>query len=197
MKKYIGILAIALTLFGCSRENSEETPAEQESSMVISSESIEESSESESVDENKAAYDLENGKETAEFFKEYFGLEGEIDAYEFEEEQEMNYMYPEIFNVTADATSDKVTQITFFDVNEEDIRNLLKTVGFPEDPIVEEALSFEGDLNEPIYGDIYTTKYYDEVEMGANITIKGSGWYAEEDNPYVLGIVYDKSIYDK
>ena len=82
-------------------------------------------------------------------------------------------------------------------MSEEDIRNLLRTVDFPEDPIVEEALSFEGDLNELIYGDIYTTKYYDEVEMGANITIKGSGWYAEEDNPYVLGIVYDKSIYDK
>ena len=197
MKKYIGILAIALTLFGCSRENSEETPAEQESSMVISSESIEESSESESANGEKFTYNPESGEETAEFFRDYYGSEMEIDPYEFEEEQEMNYMYPAVFTVSADAKSDKINQIVFFDVNEEDIRNLLEIVGFPEDPVVEEALSFEGDLNEPIYGDIYTTKYYDEVEMGVNITIKGSGWYAEDDKPYVLGIVYDKSIYDK
>lgn len=195
MKKYIGILVITLSLFGCAREKSNESPAEQESSMAISSESIEESSDSESDNEKKFAYNPESGEETAEFFREYYGSEMEIDPYEFEEEQEMNYMYPAIFTVSADANSDKINQIVFFDVNEEDIRKLLEIVSFPEDPVVEEALSFEGDLNEPIYGDIYTTEYHEDVELGVSITIKGSGW--GEEKPYSLALIYDKDAFDE
>ncbi|MEG0267857.1 MAG: hypothetical protein RR439_08110 [Carnobacterium sp.] len=74
--------------------------------------------ESKSVNETKAAYNLENGKETAEFFRAYLGSEMEIQSYEFDEEQEINYMYPSIFTVSADVTNDTVKQITFFEVDE-------------------------------------------------------------------------------
>ena len=195
IKKYLGAIAIALFLVGCSSETSEENPGEQESSIVVSSGSAEESSESEPVTENKAVYNLESGKEMAEFFRDYFGLQMELYIDEFEEEQEMYYMYPEIFTVTADPASDTVQQITFFDVDEEEIRDILKIADFPEDPVIQEALSFEGDLNEPLFGDVYSTEYKDDVGLGVHITIKGSGW--GEGKPYSLGLLYDKAAFDK
>ncbi|MFL2146456.1 hypothetical protein [Desemzia sp. FAM 24101] len=131
----------------------------------------------------------------AEFFRDYFGLQMELYIDEFEEEQERHYMYPEIFTVTADVASDTVQKITFFDVEEEEIRDILKIADFPEDPVIEEALSFEGDLNEPLFGDVYSTEYKDDVGLGVHITIKESGW--GEGKPYSLGLLYDKVAFDK
>ncbi|MFL2146457.1 hypothetical protein [Desemzia sp. FAM 24101] len=58
IKKYLGAIVIALFLVGCSSETSEKNLVDQESSTVVSSESAEESSESEPVNENKAVYCL-------------------------------------------------------------------------------------------------------------------------------------------
>ena len=64
----------------------------------------------------------ENGEEMAELFRAYYGAQMEIYSNKFEQEQEKNYVYPKIFTVSAD---------------------------FPEEPAIEEAFSFEGDLDEP------------------------------------------------
>ena len=165
--------------------------------MSSSSEQAENSMESKLINEKKAAYNLESGEETAEFFRDYFGTQVEASIYDFEEEQETNYMYPEIFTLSADSASDAVEQITFFAVDEEDVRNILKIADFPKNPVIEEVLSFEGELNEPNYGDFYSTEYYNDLGLGANITIKGTIWGDEEENPYSLTLFYDKKAYDK
>lgn len=165
--------------------------------MFASSESEVGFLESGSVNEKVAAYNPENGEETADFFRDYFGAQAEIYLNKFEEEQEMNYMYPEIFTVSADIVSDTVKQITFFEVDEEDIRTILKIADFPEDSVIEEALSFEGELNEPDFGDMYATEYKNDRGLGAKITIKGSMWNAENKKPYSLTLFYDKKAYDK
>lgn len=159
IKKYFSCILISFALVGCSKE----TTSEQNSSAVVFSGIIEESLESESVDEEGATYNPENGEEMAEFFRDYFGAEMEISVYEFEQEQEMNDMYPEIFTVSADAADDTVKQITFFEVDAADIRTIVEIANFPDDPVIEEALSFEGDLNEPIYEDRYATEYNNDV----------------------------------
>ncbi|MEK4947809.1 hypothetical protein [Carnobacterium sp. FSL W8-0810] len=51
--------------------------------------------------------------------------------------------------MSADVENDTVSQITFFEVGEKDIRTILKIADFPEEPAIEEALSFDGDLDEP------------------------------------------------
>lgn len=175
----------------------EENPVEVGSITIASSESTEDSLESNSVNETKATYNLENGKETAEFFRAYFGSEMEIQSYEFYEEQETNYMYPSIFTVSADVTNDTVKQITFFEVDEEDIRTLLKTANFSKDPLIEEALAFEGDLREPHFGDNYSTEYYNDLGLGVSLLIKGSMWEGSNEKPYSLTLFYDKKSYDK
>lgn len=197
MKKYVGVLAITLILAGCSSENSEEAPIEQESSTIFSSASTEESSVSESTNQEKGAYNLESGQETAEFFRDYFGSEMELQPYEFEEEQEMNYMYPDIFTVSADAESDRVQQITFFDVDEEDIRTILDIASFPEDPVIEEALSYEGELKEPSFGDNYATEYKDDLGLGVSITIKGNMWSGTNEKPYSLALLFDEESFEE
>ena len=193
INRYFSFLLIAFVLVGCSNENTNE----QDSSSVVSSESAEEFLKSESGSEEKATYNPGNGEEMAEFFRNYFGAEVEISVYEFEQEQEMNYMYPEIFTVSADATDDTVRQITFFEVDAADIRTILKIANFPDEPVIEEALSFEGELNEPNFGDKYATEYNNELGLGVDITIKGNMWNEENNKPYSLTLFYDKSAYDK
>lgn len=190
-------MIVAIALVGCSAENNEGTSIQQDSSMSISSESAEESMESKSINEKKATYNLESGEETAEFFSDYFGTQVEASIYDFEDEQETNYMYPEIFTLTADSASDAVKQITFFGVDKEEIRDILKIADFPENPVIEEVLSFEGELNDPTSGDFYSTEYYNDLGLGANITIKGTIWGDEKEKPYSLTLFYDKKVYDK
>lgn len=60
-------------------------------------------------------------------------------------------------------SSKTVKQITFFEVDSADIRTILEIANFPDEIVIEEALSFEGELNEPIYGDIYATEYHNDV----------------------------------
>ncbi|WP_414838604.1 hypothetical protein [Carnobacterium sp. TMP28] len=190
IKKSIGFLLIvsALVLVGCS---------EGERTTISSSESTEESLKSESVNELKATYNLESGKETAEFFRAYFGSEMMIQPYEFDEEQEINYMYPSIFTVTADAANDTVRQITFFEVDEEDSRMILKKADFATNPLIEEALAFEGNLKEPNFGDNYSSDYDNDLGLGVSLLIKGSMWEGSNDKPYSLTLFYDKKAYDK
>ena len=188
---------MALALVGCSAENNEGTSIKQDSNMSISSESAEESMESKLINEEKATYNLESGEETTEFFSDYFGTQVEASIYDFEEEQETNYMYPEIFTLSADSTNDAVKQITFFAVNKEEVRDILKIADFPENPVIEEVLSFEGELKDPTYGDFYSTEYYNDLGLGANLTIKGTIWGDEEEKPYSLTLFYDKKAYDK
>lgn len=61
----------------------------------------------------------------------------------------------------------------------------------------EEVLSFEGELKDPTYGDFYSTEYYNDQGLGANLTIKGTIWGDEEEKPYSLTLFYDKKAYDK
>lgn len=121
----------------------------------------------------------------------------EIVPNEFEQEQERNYAYPEIFTVSADIANDTVRQITFFEVDAEDIQTILKIADFSEEPVIEEALSFERELNEPNFGDSYATEYKNDLGLGVEITIKGSMWSEENKNPYSLTLFYDKRAYDK
>jgi len=79
-----------------------ENSVEEGSITNASSKSTKDSLVSESDNKTKFTYNLENGKETAEYFRAYFGSEMKIQPYEFDEEQEINYMYPSIFTVTAD-----------------------------------------------------------------------------------------------
>lgn len=188
---------MTLALVGCSAKNNEGTSIKQDSSMSSSSEQAEESMESKMINEKKGAYNLESGEETAEFFSDYFGTQVEASIYDFEEEQETNYMYPEIFTLSADSASDAVEQITFFALDKEEVRDILKIADFPENPVIEEALSFEGELKNPTSGDFYSTEYYDNLGLGANITIKGTIWGDEEEKPYSLTLFYDKKAYDK
>lgn len=188
---------MALTLVGCSAENNEGTSIKQYSSMSASSEQTKESVESKSINEKKATYNLESGEETAEFFSDYFGTEMEASIYDFEEEQKINYMYPDIFTLSADSASDAVEQITFFAVDKEEVRDILKIADFRENPVIEEVLSFEGKLKDPTSGDFYSTEYYNDLGLGANITIKGTIWGDEEEKPYSLTLFYDKKAYDK
>lgn len=188
---------MTLALVGCSAKNNEGTSIKQDSSMSSSSEQAEESIESKMINEKKGAYNLESGEETAEFFSDYFGTQVEASIYDFEEEQETNYMYPEIFTLSADSASDAVEQITFFALDKEEVRDILKIADFPENPVIEEALSFEGELKNPTSGDFYSTEYYDNLGLGANITIKGTIWGDEEEKPYSLTLFYDKKAYDK
>ncbi|EDP68065.1 hypothetical protein CAT7_00860 [Carnobacterium sp. AT7] len=197
IKKYFSFILIAFALVGCSKETNEGTPIEQDSSLFVSSGSAEESLESESVSEKKATYNPENGEEMAEFFRDYFSAQVEINAYEFEQEQEMNYMYPEIFIVSSDVADDTVRQITFFEVDAEDIQTILKMANFPEEPVIEEALSFEGELNDPNFGDKYATEYSNDLGLGVDITIKGNMWSEENKKPYNLTSFYDKRAYDE
>lgn len=165
--------------------------------MSASSEQTKESMESKSINEKKATYNLESGEETAEFFSDYFSTQMEVAIYNFEEEQETNYMYPEIFTLSADSASDAVEQITFFAVDKEEVRDILKTADFPENPVIEEVLSFEGELKDPTSGDFYSTEYYNDLGLGANLTIKGTIWGDAEEKPYSLTLFYDKKAYDK
>ncbi|MEK4947800.1 hypothetical protein [Carnobacterium sp. FSL W8-0810] len=188
----------SLALVGCSaKNNGEEASIEQDSGSSVSSELAVESIESESVNEKRATYNLESGEETAEFFSDYFGTQMEVSIYDFEDEQETNYMYSEIFTLSADSASDAVEQITFFALDKEEVRDILKIADFPENPVIEEALSFEGELKNPTSGDFYSTEYYDDLGLGANITIKGTIWGDEEEKPYSLTLFYDKKAYDK
>lgn len=187
---------MALALVGCSAENNEGTSIKQDSSMSSSSESAEESMESGSINEKKAAYNLESGEETTEFFSGYFGKQMEVSIYDFEEEQETNYMYSDIFTLSADSASDAVEQITFFGIDKEEVQDILKIADFPENPVIEEVLSFEGELKDPTYGDFYSTEYYNDLGLGANITIKGTIW-GDEEKPYSLTLFYDEKAYDK
>ena len=188
---------MALALAGCSAENNEGTSIKQDSNMSSSFESAEESMESGSINEKKATYNLESGEETTEFFSDYFGTQMEVSIYDFEEEQEINYMYSEIFTLSADSASDAVEQITFFGVDKEEVQDILKIADFPENPVIEEVLSFEGELKDPTYGDFYSTEYYNDLGLGANITIKGTIWGDEKEKPYSLTLFYDKKVYDK
>ena len=188
---------MTLALVGCSTENNEGTSIKQYSSMSASSEQTKESVESKSINEKKATYNLESGEETAEFFSDYFGTEMEASIYDFEEEQKINYMYPDIFTLSADSASDAVEQITFFAVDKEEVRDILKIADFRENPVIEEVLSFEGELKDPTYGDFYSTEYYNDLGLGANLTIKGTIWGDEEEKPYSLTLFYDKKAYDK
>lgn len=188
---------MALALVGCSAKNNEGTSIKQDSNMSISSESAEESMESGSINEKKAAYNLESGEETTEFFSGYFGTQMEVSIYDFEEEQETNYMYSDIFTLSADRVSDAVEQITFFGIDKEEVQDILKIADFPENPVIEEVLSFEGELKDPTYGDFYSTEYYNDLELGANLTIKGTIWGDAEEKPYSLTLFYDKKAYDK
>lgn len=188
---------MTLALVGCSTENNEGTSIKQYSSMSASSEQTKESVESKSINEKKATYNLESGEETAEFFSDYFGTEMEASIYDFEEEQKINYMYPDIFTLSADSASDAVEQITFFAVDKEEVRDILKIADFRENPVIEEVLSFEGKLKDPTSGDFYSTEYYNDLGLGANITIKGTIWGDEEEKPYSLTLFYDKKAYDK
>ena len=197
IKKYFSFILIAFALVGCSAENNEGTSIKQDSGISISSESAEESMESKSINEKKATYNLESGEETAEFFSDYFGTQLEVCVYDFEDEQEINYMYPEIFTLSADSASDAVEQITFFAIDKEEVRDILKIACFPENPVIEEVLSFEGELKDPTSGDFYSTEYYNDLGLGANITIKGTIWGDEEEKPYSLTLFYDKKAYDK
>lgn len=197
IKKYFSFILIAFALVGCSAENNEGTSIKQDSSISISSESAEESMESKSINEKKATYNLESGEETAEFFSDYFVTQLEVCVYDFEDEQEINYMYPEIFTLSADSASDAVEQITFFAIDKEEVRDILKIADFPENPVIEEVLSFEGELKDPTSGDFYSTEYYNDLGLGANITIKGTIWGDEEEKPYSLTLFYDKKAYDK
>lgn len=117
---------MALALVGCSAKNNEGATIKQDSSMSFSSESAEESMESKSINEKKATYNLESGEETAEFFSDYFGTQVEASIYDFEEEQETNYIYSEIFTLSADSASDAVEQITFFAVDKEEVRDIFR-----------------------------------------------------------------------
>lgn len=188
---------MVLALVGCSAENNEGTSIKQDSNMSSSSESAEETMESGSINEKKAAYNLESGEETTEFFSDYFGTQMEVSIYDFEEEQETNYMYSDIFTLSADSASDAVEQITFFGVNKKEVRDILKIANFPENPVIEKVLSFEGELKDPTYGDFYSTEYYNDLGLGANLTIKGTIWGDEEEKPYSLTLFYDKKAYDK
>ncbi len=104
-------------------------------------------------------------------------------------------MYPEIFTVSSDAADGTVKQITFFEVDAADIRTILEIANFPDEPVIEEVLSFEGELNEPIYGDMYATEYNNDVGLGVDLTIKGCIWGEENNKPYSLTLLYDKSSY--
>lgn len=188
---------MALALVGCSAENNEGTSIKQGSNMSSSFESAEESMESGSINEKKATYNLESGEETTEFFSDYFGKQMEVSVYDFEEEQETNYMYSDIFTLSADSASDAVKQITFFGVDKEEVQDILKIANFPENPVIEEVLSFEGELKDPTYGDFYSTEYYNDLGLGANLTIKGTIWGDAEENPYSLTLFYDKKAYEK
>lgn len=48
----------------------------------------------------------------------------EIEAYEFEQELEINYMYPENFTLSADVADDTVRQITFLELDTDDIQTI-------------------------------------------------------------------------
>lgn len=174
-----------------------ENSVEEGSITNASSKSTKDSLVSESDNKTKFTYNLENGKETAEYFRAYFGSEMKIQPYEFDEEQEINYMYPSIFTVTADVANDTVKQITFFEVDEDDIRTILKTANFSKDPLIEEALAFEGDLKEPNFGDDYSTEYYNDLGLGVSLLIKGNMWEGSNEKPYSLTLFYDKIAYDK
>lgn len=197
MKRCFVVIIVALALVGCSTESNEGTSIKQNSSMSSSSEQAEDSMESKSINEKNAAYNLESGEEMAEFFSDYFGTQLEASVYDFEDEQETNYMYPEIFTLSADSASDVVEQITFFALDKEEVRDILKIADFPENPVIEKVLSFEGELNDPTSGDFYSTEYYNDLGLGANITIKGPIWGDEKEKPYSLTLFYDKNAYDK
>ncbi len=188
---------MALALGGCSAENNEGTSIRQDSNMSNSSESAEESMENKSINEKKATFNLESREETTEFFSDYFGTQLEVSIYDFQDEQETNYMYPEIFTLSAYSASDAVEQITFFGVDKEEVRDILKIADFPENLVIEEVLSFKGELKDPTYGDFYSTEYYNDLGLGANLTIKGTIWGDEEEKPYSLTLFYDKKAYDK
>lgn len=121
----------------------------------------------------------------------------EIEAYEFDQELEMNYMYPEIFTLSADVADDTARQITFLEVDTDDIQMILKIADFPEEPVIEEALSFERELNELNFGDEYVTEYNNDLELGIYIMIKGSMWNEENNKLYSLTLFYDKSTFHK
>ncbi|MCA9765901.1 MAG: hypothetical protein KC455_05740 [Carnobacterium sp.] len=192
------LLVVVLILNGCSADKDiKESPLDEGGKISASFESKKESVESGLANEVKARYNLENGKETAEFLRMYFGSEMTIQAYEFDEEQEINYMYPSVFTVTADLANDTVRQITFFEVDEEDSRMILKTAGFASSPLIEGALAFEGDLKEPNFGDNYSTDYDNDLGLGVSLLIKGSMWEGSNDKPYSLTLFYDKKAYDK
>ena len=188
---------MALALVGCSAKNNEGATNKRDSNMSSSSESAEEPMESKSINEKKATYNLESGEEMTEFFSDYFGAQMEVSVYDFEEEQETNYMYSDIFTLSADSASDAVKQITFFGVDKEEVQDILKIANFPENPVIEEVLSFEGELKDPTYGDFYSTEYYNDLGLGANLTIKGTIWGDAEEKSYSLTLFYDKKAYDK
>lgn len=58
----------------------------------------------------------------------------------------MNYVYPEIITVSADIVDYTVRKITFFEVDEEDVRTILKIADFPKEQVIEDDLSFEGGI---------------------------------------------------
>ena len=135
---------------------------------------------------------------SANYIKEHLSIESDI-----ENTQEEYYMgIMDVYNIGEDIDviaddKDKIEQINFSDVDEDDIQNILSMIEFPESESIE---SFVDDY----YMDIAATGSYeaDSVftsyeDVGVMVGTKIDILKEDSDNPFSLSLYYNPERFEK